>query len=87
MESIGAPWVAGRPYIIATQHCNGRPGLKVYLAQFTAIQRSGTLNGFITNGSFLPNDYFAVTASSVRESASAGLHAASRLMWTRYALL
>jgi hypothetical protein len=87
MESSGPPWVAGRPYIIATQHCNGRPGLKVYPAQFTAIQRSGALNGFIANDSFRPNDYFAVMASSVRESASTGLHAASRLMWTRYALL
>jgi hypothetical protein len=86
-KQVEAPWASGRPYIIATQGCNGRPGLEVYPAQFTATQRSGALNGSIANGSFRPNDYLAVTASSMRESASAGLHVASRLAWTRYALL
>jgi hypothetical protein len=86
-KQVEAPWAAGRPYIIATQRCNERPVLEVYPTQFTATQQSGALNGSIANGSFRPNDYLAVTASSVRESASAGLHTASRLTWTCYALL
>jgi hypothetical protein len=85
MEASGGPWDADRPYIIGTQRCNRRPSLEVYPAQFTASQRSGTLNGSIANGSFQPNGYLVVTASSVQESASAGLHVASRLTWTRYA--
>jgi hypothetical protein len=44
METSGGPWAASRPYIIGTQRCNGRPGLEVYLAQFTVTQRYGTLN-------------------------------------------
>jgi hypothetical protein len=41
----------------------------------------------LPNSSLRPNSYLAVTASSVRESAFAGLHAMIWLMWTRYALL
>jgi hypothetical protein len=41
----------------------------------------------LTNGSFRRNDYLAVTASSIRESVSAGLRATFRPMWTRYASL
>jgi hypothetical protein len=77
----------GRPYIIATQCCNGRPGPEVYPAQFTVTLRFGALNRSIANSSLRPNGYLAVTASSVRESASAGLHTAFRPTWTRYALL
>jgi hypothetical protein len=87
MEASGGPWVAGRPYIIGTQRCNGPTGLEVYPAQFTATQRSDTLNGSIANGSLQPNGYLAVTASSVWESAFIGLHTGFRLKWTRYALL
>jgi hypothetical protein len=37
-----------RPYIIRPQRRNGRPRLDVYPVQITETQRSGTLNGFIT---------------------------------------
>jgi hypothetical protein len=77
----------GRPYIIATQRCNGRPDLEDYPAQFTETQWSGALNGSIANGSFRPNRYLAVTTSSLWQSTSAGLHAVFRSTWTRYALL
>jgi hypothetical protein len=72
---------------MGTQHCNGLPGLEVYLAQFTATQQSEAVNGSIANGSLQPNGYLAVTASSMRESAFAGLHTGFRLTWTCYALL
>jgi hypothetical protein len=87
METSGGPWAAGRPYIIGTQHCNGRPGLEVYPVRFLVTQRSIALNGSIANGSLRPNGYLAVTASFARESAFAGLHVGFRLTWTRYALL
>jgi hypothetical protein len=87
MEASGGPWAAGHAYIIETQRCNGRSGLEVYPVQCTATQRSGALSGSIANGSLRPNDYLVVTASSVRESAFAGLHAGFRPIWTRYALL
>jgi hypothetical protein len=77
----------GRPYIIGTQRCNGRPGLKVYPAQFTTTQQFGALNRSIANSSLRPNGYLVVTASSVRESVFASLHAGFRPTWTRYALL
>jgi hypothetical protein len=87
MEASGGPWVADQPYIIGTQCYNRWLGLEVNLVQFTETQRSGTLNGSITNGSLRPNGYLAVTTSSVRESVFAGLHAGFRPTWTRYALL
>jgi hypothetical protein len=87
MKASGGPWGAGRPYIIGIQRCNGWPGLEVYPAQFTATQRSDAFNGSNANDSLRPNGYLAVTASSVRESTFAGLHAMFRLTWTRYALL
>jgi hypothetical protein len=31
-KQVEAPWAARRPYIIETQHCNGRLGLEVYPA-------------------------------------------------------
>jgi hypothetical protein len=77
----------GGPYIIATQSCNGWPGLELYSAQFPVTQRSGALNGSIANGSHRPKGYLVVTASSVSESVFASFHVASRLTWTRYALL
>jgi hypothetical protein len=87
MEASGGPWTTRRPYIIGTHCCNGQLGLEVYLAQFSATQRCGALNGSITNGSLRPNGYLAVTASSVRESAFTSLRARFRLTWTRYAPL
>jgi hypothetical protein len=65
MEASGGPRAAGRPYIIVTQRYNGRSGHEVYPVQFTATQRSGALNGSITNSYLQPNGYLAVTASSV----------------------
>jgi hypothetical protein len=41
----------------------------------------------LPKGSFRPNDYLAVTSSSVREFASAALQATFRPTWTRYAPL
>jgi hypothetical protein len=41
----------------------------------------------LPNGFFRPNGYLAVTASSVRESASVGLQAMFWLTWTLYASL
>jgi hypothetical protein len=79
--------VPGVDLINRDQCRNGQPSLEVYMAQFTATQRSSTINGSITNGSFWPNGYLAVTVSSVWESTSASLYAASWLTWTRYSLL
>jgi hypothetical protein len=79
--------VPGVDLINRDQCRNGQPSLEVYMAQFTATQRSSTINGSITNGSFWPNGYLAVTVSSVWESTSPSLYAASWLTWTRYALL
>jgi hypothetical protein len=83
MEESGGPLGCGS----ALYNCNGWPGLEVYLAQFTATQQSDALNGSIANDTLRPNGYLEVTASVVWESASAGLHAAFRPMWTRYGLL
>jgi hypothetical protein len=87
MEASGGPLGRGSALYNCDPALQGTASLEVYPTQFTVTQRSGTLNGSIANGSFRPNDYLAVTASFVWESASAGLHAASRLTWTRYALL
>jgi hypothetical protein len=73
MEASEGPWARSRPYIVGTQRCNGRWSLEVFLEHITVTQRSGALNGSIANDSFRPNGYLAVTASSVRESAFAGL--------------
>jgi hypothetical protein len=58
----------------------------ITLAQITVTKRLGGFNGSIAQWLFRPNVKLAVTASSVRESASAGLRAALRSAWTRYAL-
>jgi hypothetical protein len=87
MEASGGPWATNRPYIIGTQRCNGWPCLEVYPAQFTRPNSLASSTDLLPNGSFQPYGYLAVTTSSVRESAFAGLHAMFRMTWTRYALL
>jgi hypothetical protein len=87
MEASGDPWAAGRPYIVGTQRCNRWRDLVVYLAQFTAIQRSGALNRSIANDSLQPNGYFAIMANSVWESAFVSLHAGFWPTCSCYALL
>jgi hypothetical protein len=61
------------PYIIGPQRLNGRPHLNVSLAQIMATQRPGAFNRSIAQRLLRPNGKLAVMASSVRESASAGL--------------
>jgi hypothetical protein len=77
----------GRPYIIRIQRHNWRLGLEVYPARFTRPNSLAPSTDLLPNGSFHPNGYLIVTASFVRESASAGLHVVSQSTWTRYLCL
>jgi hypothetical protein len=82
----GGPWAADRPYIVRPQRRNGRPRLNVYPA-LMAIQRSAAPTDLLPRGSFWLNDYLAVAASSVRESACAGPQAMFRSTRTHCASL
>jgi hypothetical protein len=66
-----------QPYIVRPQRRNGRPCLEVYLVRIAVPSMH-----LLPNGSFCPNDYLAVAASSVRESAFADV---SVELWTFYA--
>jgi hypothetical protein len=61
--------------------CYNRP----YIIEPQRIYRPGAFNGSTAQWLFRPNGKLAVTASSIRESASADLRVALRSTWTRYA--
>jgi hypothetical protein len=87
MEASGGPWAAGRPYITVPIVATDGRASRSFWRGLRGPNGLAPSTDLLPNGSLQPNGYLVVTTSSVRESAFAGLHAAFRLTWTRYALL
>jgi hypothetical protein len=87
MEASGGPWAADRPYIMGPSVATGGRASRSIRRGLRRPNGLASSTDLLPNGSFRPNGYLAVTASSVRESAFADLRVMFRLTWTRYALL